>query len=69
MDSSDKDVVITSQTRRMIVVALALIALACIGGEVLLMLYGTGQSDALMAVSSAAVGGIAGLAVPSADKD
>jgi hypothetical protein len=48
-------------TRRLVVLVLGIIALACIIAEVNLAIRGQETSDALMALASACVGGIAGL--------
>ena len=55
---------ISPGTRRLIVWCLATIAIVCVSAEVLLAWMGADASDALVAISATAVGGIAGLAVP-----
>ena len=54
-------------TRRWIITALTLVALACIAGEVVMALAGKPTSDAMLTVAATAVGGVAGLAVPGKD--
>lgn len=58
---------ITPRTRRMIIVALAVIALASIVAEVLIVLLGQTSSDALLTIAATAVGGLAGIALPGHD--
>ena len=55
---------ITPKTRRIIIYALGIIALAGILAEVIIVLFGETSSEALLTVVATAVGGIAGLAVP-----
>jgi hypothetical protein len=53
------------RTRRTIVWSLAVISLACIAAQVALgLLSAAPASDAMMAVASACVGAIGGMAVP-----
>ena len=54
-------------TRRLVVVMLGTVSLACIVAEVILSLYGKETSDALMSLASVCIGGIAGLVVPRDD--
>ena len=57
--------VITPMTRRMVVASLAIIALASIVGEVALVVMGRDPGEGLLSMGIAAVGAIAGLAVPT----
>ena len=55
---------ITPGTRRLIIASLAVIALAAIIAEVILIATGSDASEALLTVAATAVGGLAGLAMP-----
>ena len=54
-------------TRRLIIYALAMLAGLSVLSEVALAFMDKETSDALMAVASACVGGIAGMTVPHAE--
>ena len=55
---------ISPKTRRYIVIALVVIAIACIGTEAFLAFLGQDSGGALITVAASCAGGIAGMAVP-----
>ena len=69
MDAADDDQIkqaaknrgLTPVTRRLVVAALALIAIVAIAAELWLSLADKTTSDALVAIAAASAGGIAGL--------
>jgi hypothetical protein len=64
-DAPDKP--ITPKTRRMIIIALAVIAVISIMAELVLAWIGKDSSDALMTVAATCVGALGGAIIPPGD--